>query len=271
MGDSNVYIRDHLSLVALNNTLGYGADSILKLLESVNSYLDGVLDVLDKQVKCLADELKKAEQALSAAEEELRSCEASQEWDEEEHEYRPSCSSESRSVARARRVCDECRRKYDEGRRIKDECDKEIESYRDPGLYFKPPGGERTLEYLAVEHTEDATKKMQEILDIVEGYTRTPVSVGNISGYRVTPVVPNGNRPVEDRPLGDAEKKKRFENAVRNVIERQQDRNYGDRKIADANRAMKCPQCDRPIAACICDMDARLKDNIKIIDDGLSR
>lgn len=233
--------------------------------------MDGVREVLAKQVEYLSNELEEAERALSMAEDNLRSCEASQEWDEEENEYRPSCSNESRAVVRARKVCDECRHKYDEGCRIKDECDKEIELYQEPFGILTPPGGEKTLEYLAIEHTENATKKMQEILDVIDEYISTPISIGNAVDNLNMPAALDDERPVEDRPLTNIEKKERFKNAIRNAIERQQDQNHGDRKIADANRVMKCPKCDRPIAACVCGTDDRIKDNIQIINDDFSQ
>jgi len=270
MSDTSAYIRDHRSLIELNNTLGYSADSILKLLDSVKSYLEGVQDVLAKQVEYLANELEVAEQALSEAEDNLRSCEASQVWDEEEHEYYPSCSSESQAVARAREIRDECKQKYDEGCRINGDCIQEIELYQKDGGIIFPPGGEKLLEHLAVEHTNSATKKMQEILDTVEDYIRTRVTTRGFYSNSDLAASDEG-RSGEDRPLADEEKEERFKNAIRNVVERQQDQNYGDRKIADANRVMKCPKCARPMAACVCGMDDRLKGNIHIINDDFSR
>ena len=112
MNDTSAYILDPKSLVELNNTLIYSADSILKLLDEVKNYLSGVQEVLANQVEVLASELEASEQALAAAEEALRSCEASQEWDEVELEYYPSCSSELSAVDDAREFRDECKRKY---------------------------------------------------------------------------------------------------------------------------------------------------------------
>ena len=53
MCSSKAYIRDRNSLVELNNILEYTADSILKILESVDSYLSGVRDVLNSQLEIL--------------------------------------------------------------------------------------------------------------------------------------------------------------------------------------------------------------------------
>lgn len=268
MNNTGAYIRDHRSLIELNNTLNYSADSILKLLDAVKSYLTGVQNVLTKQVECLANELEAAEQVLAEAEERLRSCEASQEWDEEEHEYYPSCSSESHAVARARDVRDECRRKYDDGCRIKSDCEQEIELYQKDCGMLSPCGGEKLLEYLAVEHTDNAAKKMQEILEATEDLISARATIGNDSKCSDSAVSDNV-RPGEDKPLTDEDRKERFKKAIQNVIERQHDQNSGDLKIADANRAMKCPKCGRPILACICGMDNRISD--RIINDNFSR
>lgn len=271
MNGTNVYIRDHRSLIELNNTLGYAADSILKLLDSVKSYLEGVRDVISKQVEYLARELEIAKQKLSEAEDALRSCEASQVWDEEEHEYRPSCRSESHAVERAREAYNECQRKYDEGCRIKDECEREIGMYQHPGGITVPPGGEKTLENIAIAHTKKATQKMQDILEVIEEYVKIPVSPNSSSANLDTAELPNGEKTAEDTPLSEAERESRFKNAIQNVIKKQRDKNYGSGKVADANRAMKCPKCDRPIPACICGMDDRLKYDIQIINNDFSR
>lgn len=267
MSDTSAYIRDPRSLAELSNTLTYSADSILKLLNSVKNYLSGVQEVLANQVEILANELESAEQALAEAEEDLRFCEASQEWDEEEHEYYPSCSSESSAVAGAREVRDECKRKYDEGCRIKSDCEREIKLYQRSGDILSSCGGEKLLEHLAVEHTDKATRKMQEILDAAEEMASSRVTIGR--DLRRSDSVSDNRLRFEDKPLTKEDREERFKNAIQNVIERQHDKNYGGRKIADANKAMKCPKCERPILACICGMDNRVSN--RIINDDFSR
>ena len=48
MSEPSAHIRDHQSLIELNNTLEYSADSILKILEQVDAYLKGVIESLKK-------------------------------------------------------------------------------------------------------------------------------------------------------------------------------------------------------------------------------
>lgn len=253
MYSSKAYIRDRNSLVELNNSLEYTADSILKILESVDSYLSGVRDVLNRQLEILGKELEDAEQELSDAESEWNDCLASQEWDEDSETYRPSCSTEEGRVSKAREYRDICREKYDAGCKIVDEFNGEYGKYKEPGGFVTPPGGEKTLENLAREHTDAAVDKMHGILEIVDKYLRLPMHIG--SGSRL-PFRPSSggrqNEPIYNAPLVAEVKGERYKNAIQRVIAMQKERNSGDDKIADANRVMICPDCKRPTAACIC-------------------
>lgn len=260
MCNSKAYIRDHQSLIDLNNTLEYGADSILKILESVNNYLQGVKDALSKQMKGLEEELRIAEEELVEAERAHSSCMASRHWVEEYEDddgnihggyYTPSCDSEASKVERCQKERDRCQERYDKGKHICDECDDEITKYKEIGGFVIPPGGEKTLEYLAKDHTNKATSRMREILDVVDEYLRCNMST---KSYSTTSIVtaPNLNDLESERSLLPTQKKERFTSAIQKVIKRQQEENYGSREIADANRVIRCPKCGRPPIACIC-------------------
>lgn len=255
MCSSKAYIRDHQSLIELNNVLDYSADSILKILESVNSYLEGVQEALSKQMAMLEEELQKAKEKLAKAEKALSDCKSSQKWDEEDEVYRPSCSSETSRVQSAREKRDLCQEKYDKAQHIVNECKSEIDKYKQSGGFIIPPGGEKTLEYIAQEHTDKATAKMKEILEVVEEYLKCSMSIKSCYASSAGSIPAkhsdsSGNN--EDKPLSQGEKKEKFANAIQKVIARQHSENYGDRQIADANRVMICPGCKRPLVACIC-------------------
>lgn len=244
-----IYIRDSQSLAELNNSLEYSADSLLKILESVDNYLSGVRDVLNRQLGLLEQELQAAEKALSEAESSLSSCLASQKWDDDSETYIPSCDSEETRVSIARDKRDECQEKYDNGRRIVEEFESELSKYKEPGG-FGPPGGEKTLENLAKEHTDAAVDKMHRILEVVEKYINQPMHLGS--------KIPNKPSP-DDRqneltyvPLTAEEKKQRFETAKQRILDRQKEDNRGEHKINDANRIIICPTCKRPLALCTC-------------------
>ena len=274
MSEPSAYIRDHQSLIELNNTLEYTADSILKILEQVNSYLQGVKSALEAQMKALQDELRAAEEKLSEAEEALSDCEASQEWDEDAGEYRPSCSWQAGRVRLARDIRDKCQERVNEAQTILRDCEYEIEQYKYPGGIFRmpPPGGEKTMEELAKDHTDRATSKMREILEVVEEYLKFSMSNRTYnSGSTDTGADCTDEHSLQ---LSSEQKKERFQNAVERIIEKQKDENYGSRQLADANRVMRCPRCGRPPVACICSNTRELeytREQIHIIDNDYSR
>lgn len=260
MRETTAYIRDYQSLIELNNTLEYVADSILKLLESVNSYLQGVRCALSKQLEVLEEELRQAEENLAHAESVYGSCLASQRWVEEKDEdgnscggyYTPSCDGEASEVERCKHERDRCQERYDAGKRICDECEDEIAKYKETGGFVISPGGEKTLENLAKDHTNKATSKMREILDVVEEYLRLNMSIRYNTASNVVVDVEIKERG-NDQALSPAQKEERHATANQNVIRRQREENSGSRQIADANRVIRCPKCNRSVVGCICE------------------
>ena len=216
-------------------------------------------DVLNRQLESLGKELEDAEQELSEAESELSDCLASQEWDNDSETYRPSCSTEEGRVSRARERRDICQEKYDAGCKIVDEFDGEYNKYKEPGGFATPPGGENTLRNLAGEHTDAAVDKMHQILEIVDEYLRTPMHMGSGSQLPFKPSPDDRQNELVYTPLTAEEKKERYKNALQRVIAMQKERNYGDDKIADANKVMICSDCKRPVAACICTNQRRYR------------
>lgn len=246
MDYGDVFVRDPSSLAELNNTMEYVADSLLKIEESVDSYLEGVKTVLEEQKDTIKEKLEEAEERLSEAEADLSSCEASQEWDEEDGCYRPSCKSEQRAVESARSEVEKWQKKYDEACRIVSEANREIENYRFTGGVFTPPGGKCFIQYLAGPHTDKATEALRGCIDIIGEYQEAPANDGE---PQVGEVVENPNKTEDDRALTDEEKQRRLEDLSGNIIKKQAE-NSGN--IADANRVMKCPDCGRPKALCVC-------------------
>jgi len=272
MSEPTAHIRDHQSLIELNNTLEYSADSILKILEQVDRYLAGVIEALKKQMDVLEEELRVAEEELSESEQALSDCEASQEWDEEEEEYRPSCSCEAGRVSSAREIRDKCQERVNQAQSIIGDCEYEIEEYKKSGGFITPPGGEKLLEGLAHDHTDRATSKMREILDIVEKYLRYNMSVKSPFNSSIPPAADSMSSI--DNTLTPEQKKDRFNDAVQRVIQQQQSDNCGSRQIADATRVMRCPGCGRPPVACICNNTREreyTRENIQIIRNDFSR
>lgn len=256
MEHDDVFVRDPSSLVELNNTMEYVADSLLKIEESVDSYLEGVKTVLEEQRNAIKEKLDEAEEELSEAESDLSSCEASQTRDEDGN-YTPSCSSEERAVERARREVEKWQRKYDEACRIVADVNHEVDNYRFTGGILNPPGGKCFIKYLAGEHTDKATESLRNCIDIVNEYQEAPANNGEgVTGD----IMENPNKTDDDRPLSDEEKEQRFGEISGNVIGQQA---HDSRDLADANRVMKCPGCGRPMALCVC---GNLRKDMKIIN-----
>ncbi len=242
MTDSKVHISDYTSLIRLNDALDYCGDSLLKLLQEVDAYLQTMLQVFENQWNYFKQQLEQAEQKLREAEQNLANCESSQEWDEEDQCYRPSCSAERSSVESAKNRYYDCKEKYDKACSIVSDCKHEIDEYKFAGGFFRPAGGEKTLEYMAKEHTDEAMRKMDEILNIV---------VKEYLGRSLAETNPNESLP--------SEKAQNFKDASEKVKDKQK-AEASSNKIADANVAMVCSGCKRPIPICIC---ANIREKIR--------
>ena len=170
MSDTQVKILDYTTLIQLNETLDYTADSLMRIRDGVNQYFDFILDQMQRQVDEIERLMEEAKQRLEEAEADLSSCESSQEWDEEDHCYRPSCDYEKAEVNSARREYDEWQSKYEKAKSILSDVKSEIDKYHQrPGI-ITPGGGDFTIEYTSGEHTDSSIKKMDEIIEVVEEY-----------------------------------------------------------------------------------------------------
>lgn len=244
MSESGAHILDHQTLYELKGRLDYSGDTMLKVLEGVNNYFDGVKEVLQQQVDILRAQWETAQEELSAAEEALSACEASQTWDEEDHEYHPSCSWEKSAVNDARQVERECREKYNSGVQILNEVQAEIEKYKAPGGFIVPPGAEKYLEYLAKDHTQNAIGKLDKIIDIVEEYLRFGVTLSNPGAGQVT--IKEEENADDKKTLTSEQKKAAFEAGAERVIKNNKF------TMESSTRVMVCERCGRPMTLCIC-------------------
>lgn len=240
MAEQGAHIRDVHSLEELNNMIEYAGEAMANIEENVSNYIDGVKEVLDKQLEFIQQKLEEAEEKLSEAEDALSSCEASQEYDEESGEYRPSCSSEERAVESARQQVEEWRRKYDEGKRIVDECRTEIDDYNAPGGFIQPPGGHYLIKYMREIQTPKATQQLRDCIEKL--YDILQCDVGGDPDAAVA-----WQPKDQDKPLSDDERFEAFKKNIQGIKEKQ-----AADEVGDANRAMRCPLCGRPIPLCTC-------------------
>lgn len=245
--EDGVNIRDVHSLEEMNNMVAFSGEAMANIEENVSSYIDGVKSVLDQQLEIIRQKLEESERELAKAESDLSSCEASQSYDEESEEYRPSCSNEERAVSRARREVEKWQKKYDEGKSIVDECANEIDDYNSPGSFLDPPGGHYLIQNMSTEQTPKIGEQLREYIG--EAYDVLTQDVGG-DPYEVHEIT-NPNVRENDVPLSQDDKFAKFRANLQGQKEEQAYKS-ARYEIKDANRAMRCPTCGRPLQLCIC-------------------
>lgn len=247
MESAGVHIRDINSLEELNNMIEYSGEALANIEENVSNYINGVQDVLEQQLTIIQEQLDKAKERLSDAEDALSSCLSSQEYDEESHTYHPSCSWQESAVQRARKEVDEWQIKYDAASRIVSECESEIREYNEPGGVITPPGGHYLIVDMREKQLVSATEQLRNHIEkariILEHDLGGDSSTEN--------VITNPHVQEEDLPRSEDDKRAAFINAVNGVGEEQRD--FSEyREFKNANRAMRCPRCGKPLALCTC-------------------
>lgn len=242
MSEQGAYIRDVGSLEQLNNTIEYSGEAMANIEENVSNYINGVKDVLERQLEIIKEKLEEAEERLREAEEDLSSCEASQEYDEESGELRPSCSWERSAVQSAREEVEEWKKKYEEGKNIVSECQNEIDDYNFPGSFINPPGGHYLILNMRDNQTPKASQQLRDCIDKLQDILNS--DVGGVAEH--SDVETSIANP-EDRPRSKDERLNAFRDNIQGIK-----REQANCEVKDANRAMRCPNCGRPIPLCIC-------------------
>lgn len=244
--ESGVNIRDVHSLEEMNNIIAFSGEAMANIEENVCNYIDGVRDVLCQQLEIIRQRLIEAEQELTEAENDLNSCELSQTEDEDGN-LTPSCSSERSAVNAARREVETWQKKYDEGQGIVDECQNEVDDYNSPGGLLEPPGGHHLIIDMSQKQTPYIGEQLREYIGEAYDVLRQDVGGEPVENHEIT----NPNVGKEDRPLSQDE---RFAKFRANIQGQKEEQAYkaAIHDIKDANRAMRCPTCGRPLQLCIC-------------------
>ena len=241
MAEQGAYIRDVHSLEELNNMIEYSGEAMANIEENVSSYINGVKDVLDKQLEFIREQLDKALEKLHEAEEDLCDCEASQTEDEDGN-ITPSCNMERWAVQAARREVDEWQKKYDKGKSIVEECQREIDDYNYSGGILEPPGGHCLIQNMRNNQTPNASQQLRDCIDKLKDILTTDVG-GDPDFFETDSCITNP----DDRPLS---KDERFDMFRYNIQGIKNEQAMGE--VKDANRAMRCPNCGRPLPLCTC-------------------
>lgn len=241
------YIRDVHSLEELNNMIAFSGEAMANIEENVSNYMDGVQEVIEQQLEVIREKLEEAQERLDEAEEALSSCESSQKYDEESGEYRPSCAWEERAVQSARDEVDKWQKKYDEGKRIVDDCKGEIDDYNFPGSFTEPPGGHYLIENMSQKQTPYIGEQLREYIG--EAYDVLQQDVGGDPSevHEIT----NPNVKEDDLPVSREDRYAKFRENIQGQ-KKEQAYDAAMYEIKDANRAMRCPTCGRPLQLCTC-------------------
>jgi len=245
MSDIRIHILDHKSLIRLNDAIDYCGDSFLRLLPKVDNYLKNNIQAFERQRDVLKELLDEAEIALREAETALSDCESSQHEEEDEDGHKhitPSCDWQRGAVNVARKHRDECKKNYDKACEIVSKCKTAYEDeYKHIGGMLTPPGAEKTLEYLAQTHTDEANRIMNDIIADVEAYLEIP------------------HEELSENEGMPYDKQQKFNEASERIKDLQKsDSNYN--QVANANVETICPGCHRPIPICIC---PRIRERIR--------
>lgn len=245
--EAGVNIRDVHSLEEMNNMIAFTGEAMANIEENVSNYINGIKDVLNQQLDIIHKKLEEAEEKLAKAEKALSSCEARQRYDEDSGEYRPSCAWEERAVSHARREVEKWQKKYDEGKNIVAECQNEIDDYNYPGGILYPPGGHCLIENMSQNQTPKIGEQLREYIG--EAYEVLHQDVGGDPSE--VQEITNPNVSENDIPLGQDE---RFAKFRANLQGQKEEQAYESARydIKDANRAMRCPSCGRPLQLCTC-------------------
>ena len=253
-------------MVDLGNAIEYAGDTVSKLREAVDGYFKAVEEAMERKIEEFRRELEAARQVLSAAQDALSACRASRYYDDEKEEWvEPNCSCEERDVRQAEKEVNRLEKIVKRLEDIKSNTEYEIDKYRQPGGMISPPGGDGVLSMLGESYTNEATDRMQAILEVVEKYLRVNIH----SNGSTLSIDDSADSAIMGYTSGEEKKAEAFRSGIERILQRQKDQNYGDRKINEANAVTLCPRCHRPFPiACICE---NIRERATIFNYDLSR
>lgn len=122
-------VKDSAALEQLRSTFTRNTECMENALNSFDGYLNETVCSMNENIRVIAERLKEAQAELSEAQGAYDSCKASQRYDEETGETRPSCYVQSMKLASARTKYLSCKKTYDDANKILQECKQEINEY----------------------------------------------------------------------------------------------------------------------------------------------
>lgn len=253
--EPRVNILDDNSLAELQEAQRFASDSIMKVVAHVNEFLDSMIKNMEEQKKMLEEQVKVAKERLDQAEKDYSDCLSSQEYDEEDKCYRPSCDCEAADVDNCREEYDKLKENDEKAERVLSDSKDELSKYHEPGGIITPPGGEALMKYLATEHTDKANEKLDKIKECVSNYLSVSCNIRNARIQRNAEqeqLYEDGVKDLEEEAeANEAQTQIDKATAFRNANETLQ-KKMSEMGYRNANAIAICPRCKRPVNVCIC-------------------
>lgn len=232
MPTSNV--KDSAALEQLRSTFASNSECMENALNSFDGYLNETMCSMRDDYEYIDSRFKEAEAELDAAEAALDRCEASQRYDEEAGEYRPSCHGELNRYRAAKDKYDAYKHARDRADAIIKECEKKINEYNQnaKGILTE-----------AVSESNRASSKLDEIIEKMNCYYSTSV------GYSTKESNNSSQGTIKETPVTVPYSIKGSD--VKGKINRWHFEQASE-KLKNKNL---CPKCQR-VRPCQCDSDA---------------
>lgn len=254
------------ALYSLKGAINRASTDLIDIGKSIDSYLHNTIERLQKTIAYFQEKLNaaqrevdKAQDALYKAESAYSSCLRSQREEEDENGhtyYVPSCSFQGakvnicrKAVQQAEKVRDVWKQKLEAAERIKNDCEREIERYNNPGGLTHPSGGKGILIYLAEEHSNAASSKLEDTINAVQDIQSFSFETGE-SSYTPVPDVMHDMQNTEYIEEVYDSKQEKFEAGKRRVEELM---NEKYESTTQPNIYEICPFCKKfKYINCIC-------------------
>lgn len=203
-------VKDSAALEQLRSTFTRNTECMENALNSFDGYLNETVCSMNESIRVIAERLKEAQAELSEAQGAYDSCKASQRYDEETGETRPSCYVQSMKLASARTKYLSCKKAYDDANRILQECKQEIGEYNQNAksilseMSSQSHNASSRLDVIIgkVDEYQESTSVLGTGMSAIVSKAGQFCGGGNGGGYKVKVATSNGNLcPKHHRPL----------------------------------------------------------------------
>ena len=246
------------ALYSLKGAINKASMDLIDIGKSIDSYLNDTIERLQKTIAYFQERLNVAQREVDKAQDDLYKAESAydsclrsqrEKKDEDGHIYYvPSCSFQGarvnlcrKAVLQAEKVRDAWKQKVDAAEQIKSDCEREIDRYNFPGGLTHPSGGNGILIYLAKEHSNTASSKLEDTISVVQDIQSFSFETGESVTSSVPEIMYDMQNTEYIEEVYDS-KREKFEKGKRRVEELMNEK-YGD--TTQPNIYEICPFCNK--------------------------